>query len=161
MIILGLDPGLATTGYGVVKEEGSRFTLLDYGVISTPAGTDLSKRLVSINAHLKSLLATYQPDMVAVEELFFNNNAKTALLVGQARGVLLLTVEHARIPLFSYTPLEVKMAVCGYGRADKQQVQYMVTSLLNLNAIPKPDDAADALAIAICHSHSVKLKSLV
>ncbi|MFC1753484.1 crossover junction endodeoxyribonuclease RuvC [Thermoproteota archaeon] len=154
MRILGIDPGIATTGFGIIDKLGSKHQILAYGIISTPAKTALSKRLASLSANLKKLIIDYKPDFMAVEELFFNNNAKTALIVGQARGVILLASEDNNIPVFTYTPLQVKMAVSGYGHADKKQVQYMVKHLLNLDKIPKPDDAADALAIAICHGHS-------
>ncbi len=160
MIILGIDPGIATTGVGVVELKGSKLNVHHYGIISTPAKTPLTDRLMMLSDGLKDILTTYSPDAVAVEELFFNNNAKTALIVGQARGVILLTAAQNGCQVASYTPLQVKMGVCGYGRADKTQVQYMVKKLLGLTQIPKPDDAADALAIAICHGHSHKIGSL-
>jgi crossover junction endodeoxyribonuclease RuvC len=161
VIILGIDPGIATTGYGVVEKKGSKFSLCTYGTITTAAHTPLSERLVLLFDNMSQLLTRYSPTHVAVEELFFSTNAKTAMTVGQARGVILLCSEkHQKTPA-SYTPLQVKQAVCGYGKADKKQVQYMVKTLLNLKDIPKPDDAADALAIAICHGHSYKLKSIL
>ncbi len=154
-LFLGIDPGIATTGYGLVQKVGSRLTMVDYGVILTKAHTPLSERLLVLSTHLQLIIETHRPDGVAVEELFFNTNAKTALMVGQARGAILLTAQKAGCGITGYTPLQVKMAVCGYGRAQKQQVQYMVAKLLCLASPPKPDDAADALAIAICHGHSV------
>jgi crossover junction endodeoxyribonuclease RuvC len=161
MIILGIDPGIAITGYGVIHKIGSKHHLISYGTIRTSAKHALSKRLLQLQQDFSQLIATYKPTHVAVEELFFCNNAKTALIVGQARGVILCTAEHYSLPVESYTPLQVKSSVCGYGHAEKSQVQYMVKKLLKLDQIPKPDDAADALAIAICHSHSFKLISLL
>lgn len=160
MIILGLDPGLATTGYGVLSFYSSRFSLLDYGIISTLPTLSESERLAEIEAQLISLFHRFSPDRVAIEQLFFNTNTKTALKVSQARGVLLLTAQHFGKEVFSYTPPQVKLGVCGYGAATKKQVQYMVQKLLNLPNIPKPDDAADALAICICHAHSHRIHSL-
>ena len=154
MIILGLDPGLGTTGFGVIQKIGSKLSLVEYGVLSTPAKTPLSTRLLSISTQLRSLFLSHTIDSVAVEELFFNTNTKTAIAVAQARGVLLLLSEEAKKPVSGYTPPQVKSGVCGYGRATKQQVQYMVKQLLHLEKIPKPDDAADALAVAICHAHT-------
>lgn len=154
MIILGIDPGTAIVGYGVVKKEGQKFTPLDYGCIFTPAKTPLHDRLGLIYDELSEIVSKYQPDHMAVEELFFTNNAKTALAVGQARGVILLAGKKAGLSVFEYTPLEVKMALTGYGRADKNQIQQMVKALLSLKEIPKPDDAADALAVAMCHANS-------
>jgi len=159
-LFLGVDPGIATTGYGLVETEGHRLKMIDYGVIKTPANQDLPLRLSHIAQELKSLIQLHTPFSMAVEELFFNTNVKTALIVGQARGVILLTGAQCGQTISSYTPLQVKMAVSGYGRADKRQVQDMVKRLLGLKEIPKPDDAADALAVAICHAHSYKLKGL-
>ena len=158
MIILGLDPGLATTGFGIIKQTGSRLSLLDYGTISTSAGTPMATRLKCIYSDLTTLFSKYDISDVAIEELFFNKNTKTAIAVAQARGVLLLTTENQGKNSYSYTPPEIKSGVCGYGSAIKSQVQYMVKKLLNLDTTPKPDDAADALAVAICHSNSKKLK---
>jgi crossover junction endodeoxyribonuclease RuvC len=158
--VLGIDPGLATTGYGCVVKEGSRLRMHRYGVFRTPAGMDLSARLLSIHGQFRDLVAEWQPEAIAMEELFFSNNAKTAFLVGQARGVLLLGAGLLGLSVASYTPPQIKLSVTGYGKADKQQIQDMVKRLLGLSDIPKPDDAADALAIAICHIHSAKLKSL-
>jgi crossover junction endodeoxyribonuclease RuvC len=160
MILLGIDPGTATTGYGVIEEEKGKVKVIDYGCILTKANTDLADRLEKIEKELTELIKKYQPFEVAVEELFFTNNAKTAIAVGQARGVILLTAKKCHCVIAEYTPLQVKNAVCGYGGADKKQVQRMVQMLLKLDEIPKPDDAADALAIAICHSASRKLNNL-
>ena len=154
MVILGLDPGTATTGYGVIRVLGNRFQMLEYGIISTPAKTPMEKRLEMIYDNLQELLQKWQPDQAAVEELFFNQNITTAITVGQARGVLLLCCAQNNVPLAEYTPLQVKQALVGYGRADKKQIQQMVKMFLNLADIPKPDDAADALAIAMCHAHN-------
>jgi crossover junction endodeoxyribonuclease RuvC len=156
MIILGIDPGTATTGYGLVKKEGQKFTLIDYGCILTPAKTPLEDRLETIYRELLELIDKYKPSQMAVEELFFTNNAKTAIAVGQARGVVLLAGKLKKVPLGEYTPLEIKMALTGYGRADKRQIQAMVKAILALNEAPKPDDAADALAIALCHGQCAK-----
>jgi crossover junction endodeoxyribonuclease RuvC len=160
MIVLGIDPGIATTGYGVVEKKGNRLIPIAHGVILTPAHTPLPRRLAQLASELKEVILQYSPVHMAVEELFFNTNAKTAMIVGQARGVILLVGEQHHLPIHSYTPVQVKLGVSGYGQADKNQVQQMVKQLLGLATIPKPDDAADALAIAICHSHSVRLKSL-
>lgn len=157
MIILGIDPGFAITGYGVVKYEGNKFSVIDYGAVTTPAGMEMPKRLLALNEGLEKVIEKFRPDFISVEELFFNKNIKTALNVGHGRGVVLLTAAKSGIPVFEYTPLQVKQAVVGYGRAEKAQVQQMVKVLLNLPAIPKPDDVADALAIAICHGHSHKM----
>lgn len=157
MIIFGIDPGTATTGWGVVETCGQEVTCLGVGVIVTSAHDEMSKRLTTIYDDLCQLLAQFRPDAVAVEQLFFNTNAKTALSVGQARGVVMVAIEKAHVPFFSYTPLQIKMAIAGYGRADKKQVQTMVQKLLKLETLPKPDDAADGLAIALTHSYSYKL----
>ncbi len=157
MIILGIDPGFAITGYGVVKYEGNKFSVIDYGAVTTPAGMEMPNRLLALNEGLEKVIEKFRPDFISVEELFFNKNIKTALNVGHGRGVVLLTAAKSGIPVFEYTPLQVKQAVVGYGRAEKAQVQQMVKVLLNLPAIPKPDDVADALAIAICHGHSHKM----
>lgn len=154
MIIMGIDPGFAILGYGIVRYQGNHFDVSDYGVVTTDAGIPLASRLLLLEEGLVQLLDRYKPEAVVVEDLFFNNNAKTALKVGQGRGVALLCAARAGIPVYEYTPLQVKQAVTGYGRADKKQMQQMVKILLNLSQTPKPDDAADALAIAICHAHS-------
>lgn len=158
MIIIGIDPGTATTGWGVVRAGKNKFDCVDAGVITTSAKMDLEKRLWIIHQDLKTLLKKYKPDECALELLFFNTNAKTAMLVGQARGAVMLTVELSKIPLHSYTPLQVKMAITGYGRADKQQMQKMVQSLLKLPEIPRPDDAADALAVALTHGFTIRYR---
>lgn len=154
MIVLGIDPGFAITGYGVVDYTGNRFKTLDYGAVSTGTDQEFCNRLLCIYENINKLIETYRPDFVAVEELFFNTNAKTALKVGQGRGVAILCAALNNIKVFEYTPLQVKQAVCGYGKAQKAQVQQMIKVLLNLKDIPKPDDAADALGVAICHAHS-------
>lgn len=154
MLILGIDPGIAILGYGLVRYEANRFTVIDYGAITTNAGTQMSNRLIRLYEGLIEIIENYKPDAFAVEELFFNKNIKTALTVGHARGVAVLAGAKSGLPIYEYTPLQVKQAVVGYGRADKCQVQQMVKILLNLREIPKPDDVADALAIAICHGHS-------
>lgn len=150
MIIMGFDPGLADTGYGIIKTEGSRLRCLDYGSIKTPAHTPLPERLLTIYQRVRELIKEYQPERIAVEHLFFSKNVSTAMAVGQARGIVLLALAEANIPLVEFTPNQVKQAVSSYGSASKTQVQRMVKVLLNLEEIPKPDDAADALAIAIC-----------
>ena len=157
MRIIGIDPGTAICGYSVLDYIGNKFTLLDYGVVTTPANSDLEKRLYTIYQELKELIEKHQPQFLAVEELFFNTNAKTALSVGHARGVILLLGAMMGLEVFSYTPLQVKQSVVGYGRAEKKQIQEMVILILNMEKIPKPDDAADAIAVAICHGHSYKL----
>ena len=157
MRIIGIDPGTAICGYSVLDYIGNKFTLLDYGVVTTPANSDLEKRLYTIYQELKELIEEHQPQFLAVEDLFFNTNAKTALSVGHARGVILLLGAIMGLEVFSYTPLQVKQSVVGYGRAEKKQIQEMVKLILNMEKIPKPDDAADAIAVAICHGHSYKL----
>ncbi len=154
MIILGIDPGYAIVGIGVIEYKGNKFRPIEYNAITTKAHTPTSLRLKTIYDEINVFLDKYSPDAIAIEELFFNNNAKTAIAVAQARGVLVVAATNRGIPIFEYTPLQIKQAVTGYGRADKNQIQQMVKMLLNLNAIPKPDDAADALAVAICHAHS-------
>ena len=161
MVILGIDPGYAIVGIGVIEYIGNKFRVLEYNAITTPAGMPTVERLKKIYTEITSYLVKYDPDAVAIEELFFNSNQKTAINVAQARGVLLVAVANANIPICEYTPLQVKQSVTGYGRAEKKQIQQMVKTLLGLNAIPKPDDAADALAIAICHAHSNKMNKLL
>ncbi len=158
MIILGIDPGLAIMGYGVIDYDQKRMSVVDYGTVLTQAGTPLPLRLSLIYDSMTSLIDKFKPDAIAFEELFFNKNVKTALTVGHARGTALVSAQRSGIELFEYTPLQVKQAICGYGRADKAQIQAMVKMLLSLKSIPKPDDAADALAVAICHAHSSKFK---
>ena len=154
MIILGIDPGFALTGYGVIDYTGNRLKMLEYGVISTKAGEKFSSRLLQIDAGIKALADKYHPDACAIEELFFNNNVTTAISAAQGRGVALTAAAGKGIPVYEYTPLQVKQNVVGYGRAEKKQVQTTVKMLLKLDTLPKPDDASDALAIAICHANS-------
>lgn len=161
MIILGIDPGYAIVGVGVVEYVGNKFRTLEYNAITTPAGMPTVERLQRIYQEMNMYIDKYNPDAMAIEELFFNSNQKTAINVAQARGVLLVAAANRNIPINEYTPLQVKQAVTGYGRADKAQIQQMVKMMLGLNAIPKPDDAADALAIAICHAHSNKMNKLL
>jgi crossover junction endodeoxyribonuclease RuvC len=153
LIILGVDPGTAITGYGLVSFHGNRFSTVEYNCIKTPAKMEPADRLLILYRELEKILLKYRPDRMAVEKLFFNTNARTALAVGQARGVVLLLGAMAGLRVYEYTPLEVKQAVVGYGRAEKEQVQYMVKAILCLPEIPRPDDVADALAVAICHAH--------
>ncbi len=157
MIILGIDPGLAIIGYGLVEYKNNKFRTIDYGAITTPAGMCTVERLERIYKGMNQLFHMYDIDEVGIEELFFNKNVKTAITVAQARGVILLSCQHHAKPTYEYTPLQVKQGVCGYGRADKSQVQKMVTSFLSLKEIPKPDDVADALTVAICHAHSNRM----
>ena len=152
MIILGIDPGIATVGFGVVEAAGSALKPVRYGVISTPAGLRLSVRLSQIYNDMLSLIDTFHPDAISVEELFFNTNLKTGIAVAHGRGVILLAGQQRGIPMFEYTPLQVKQAMTGYGRAEKRQVMEMVKNILGLSKVPKPDDAADALALAVTHS---------
>ena len=154
MIILGIDPGYAIVGYGALEYDGRRFKVIEYGAITTDASMDMMDRLKSIHDDLNKIIERVKPDFMAIEELFFNSNQKTAINVAQARGVLVLSALNHGVEVFEYTPLQVKQAVAGYGRADKNQVQQMVKILLGLDAVPKPDDTADAVAIAICHGHS-------
>lgn len=154
MVILGIDPGLAIVGWGVVEYAGSRFRALGYGSIETPAGMETPQRLLRIRRGMNAILERYRPEQMAVEELFFTKNITTGIRVAEARGIVLLAGAEAGIPMAEYTPMQVKQAVVGYGLADKRQVITMVTTILNLPATPKPDDTADALAIAICHAHS-------
>jgi len=154
MTILGIDPGYATVGFGIIQGDRSRHQVLTYGVITTPAGAPFASRLKQVYEDACLLIEQFRPDAIAIEELFFNKNEKTAIAVAHARGVLLLAGEAMGVPMFGYTPPQVKQAVAGYGKADKKQVMEMVQRLLKLNQIPKPDDAADALAIALCHMRS-------
>ncbi|MDP2586262.1 MAG: crossover junction endodeoxyribonuclease RuvC [Candidatus Komeilibacteria bacterium] len=155
-IILGIDPGIADTGWGVINKEAGDLKFVACGSIVTSAKTDFIKRLESLHNELKKIIKKYKPSSVSVEELFFCKNVKTALMVGQARGVVLMTIAQNKLPIFEYTPLQVKQALTSYGAADKNQVGQMVKVMLNLNAVPKPDDAADALAIAITCANSTK-----
>ncbi|MGD1995692.1 MAG: crossover junction endodeoxyribonuclease RuvC [Anaerolineae bacterium] len=160
MRVLGVDPGTATTGYGVVEETEDGLTALTYGVVTTPAGQALPQRLQTIYRELNHLAQEWGPDEAAVEKLYFSANVRTAMSVGQARGVALLAMADAKLAVAEYTPLEVKQALTGYGRAEKRQVQEMVRMLVSLEEIPRPDDAADALAVAICHLHSARMRAL-
>ena len=154
MIILGIDPGIAIVGFGVIEHVSNRFRVIDYGAITSPAHTPTVDRLNKVYNDLNEIIEKHRPDAMSIEELFFNTNSKTAITVAEARGVLLLSAYRHNIEIAEYTPLQVKQAVTGYGRADKQQVQQMTKALLNLEKVPKPDDTADALALAICHAHS-------
>lgn len=154
MVILGIDPGVATIGFGVIRAERGKNTLLQYGVITTPAGLPLSQRLVQISEDMEQLIRQFKPDEIAVEELFFSKNITTGIAVAHGRGVILLAAEKLGVPVFEYTPMQVKQAVVGYGAAQKRQVMLMTQRLLNMKEVPRPDDAADALAIAICHGRS-------
>ena len=154
MVILGIDPGVATIGFGLIRAERGKNTLLQYGVITTPPGIPLSERLLQISRDMEQLLETFKPDEMAVEELFFTKNITTGIAVAHGRGVILLAAEKAGIPVFEYTPMQVKQGVVGYGKAEKKQVMLMTQRLLNMKDIPRPDEAADALAIAICHSRA-------
>jgi len=154
LIILGIDPGFAITGYGILNYERNKFTVLDYGVVNTKSTELFTSRLLAIDSTLRLLVAKYKPDVCAIEKLFFNSNAKTAIAVAEGRGVAVTAVASMGINVYEYTPLQVKQAVVGYGRAEKQQVQQMVKIILHMDKIVKPDDAADALAIAICHAQS-------
>ncbi len=160
MIIMGVDPGTATTGYGIVEKKGNTLKCITYGAITTPKEDVIEDRLLSIYNQLNAILDEYEPEMMAVEKLFFGNNVTTALTVGRSVGVIMLAAVQHKIPCFEYRPIEVKVAVSGYGGAEKRQVQMMVKQLLGLPQIPKPDDAADALAIAICHAHSAPIAAL-
>ncbi len=154
MVILGIDPGLATVGFGVLDYSAGRFGVIEYGAILTSAGTPIEDRILDIYKNVCELCRTFKPSAVSVEELFFNNNRKTAVAVCEARGVILLAARECGVPIFEYTPLQIKQALTGYGRAEKHQIQYMVKTILGLRKIPKPDDTADALAMAICHAYS-------
>ena len=163
MRILGIDPGYAIMGWGVLDLRGNHFSVVDYGAVTTDAGTPMPLRLQHLFNELTSIINYYEPDVASIEELFFNNNAKTAILVGEARGVAVLACVNGGLEINEYTPLQIKQALVGYGRANKKQVQTMVKSILNLKEIPKPDDTADAIAAAICHGHAAgnRLRGLV
>ena len=158
--VIGVDPGTAITGWGVVEGEGDDLAMVACGAITTTAGTPLPERLQTIYYELTKLIEQWQPDVSAIEELFFSKNARTALAVGHGRGAAMLALANASLPIVEYKPLEVKQAITGYGGADKHQMQQMVKLLLSLDDIPRPDDAADALAVAICHLHSARLRML-
>ena len=157
MLILGLDPGLARLGWGLLQYDGVRMGAVDYGVLTTEAHTDLPTRLVQLYEGVTDLIKRYEPDQIALEELFFAKNVTTAISVGEARGITLLACRQATNQLYEYTPMQIKQALVGYGKAEKQQIQQMVKLLLRLDEIPKPDDAADGLAIAICHANTARM----
>jgi crossover junction endodeoxyribonuclease RuvC len=161
MLIMGIDPGIAISGYGIISGKQNDCSVIEYGVIKTPPGLKMPYRLKKIYEGYTEHLQKYKPDAVAVEELFFNKNAKTIISVGQARGAALLAAALSNIEVFEYTPLQVKQAVVGYGRADKLQVQQMIKMFFNLDKLPKPDDAADALAVALCHMNSYKIQKII
>ena len=162
MIVLGIDPGTATTGYGLVEDnEAGEAKLIGYGAILTPAGGPMSERLLAIHQEITALIRTAGPGSVAVEELFFSRNVTTALSVGQARGVVLLAAAQAGLTVYEYKPNQVKQALVGYGNADKRQIQEMLRMMLTLEEIPRPDDAADAVAVAVCHLHSMRMRKLL
>lgn len=154
MIILGIDPGYAIVGWGVIEYTANRFSVIDYGSVTTEAGTEFNKRLETVYDGVDSIIKRYKPEAMAIEKLFYNTNAKTVIDVAQARGVINLSAVKNGIEIFEYTPLQVKQSVVGYGRAEKKQVQEMTRVILKLEKIPKPDDTADALAMAICHAHA-------
>jgi crossover junction endodeoxyribonuclease RuvC len=160
MIILGIDPGYATVGYGVIETDGMRFRTVDYGAVTTPANTPFDIRLEMIYDGICELCGRYKPDAASVEELFFNTNITTGIAVGHSRGVILLALRKSGVDFYEYTPLQVKQSVVGYGRAEKKQVMIMTKTLLGLERMPRPDDAADALALAVCHAHSAKSQLL-
>ena len=161
MRVLGIDPGTAITGYAIVEEERGNLQLIDIGVINTPAKTPLPSRLQQIYRGLQDVITAQQPQSAAVEQVFFSKNVRTAMSVGHARGVTLLALADANLSIAEYTPMQIKQAVTGYGNAGKRQIQEMVRMLLNLREIPRPDDAADAAAVAICYLHRIKLDSLL
>lgn len=161
MLVLGIDPGTARTGYGLVREDEAGLVLVACGVIATPPDQPLPERLQTIYRDLSDIVRAHQPEAAAVEELFFSRNARTALSVGHARGVVLLALANAGMPVHEYKPLQVKQAITGYGSADKKQVQEMVRMLLRLDRVPQPDDAADAVAVAVCHIHSAVMLALM
>ncbi len=160
MRILGIDPGIAIVGYGIVDVKGNSISMVEYGCITTSSKSSLPDRLFFIMNEMTDIINEFKPDEMAIEELFFNKNTKTAITVAQARGVEILAARQAGLEIYEYTPLQIKQGVVGYGRAEKQQVQEMVKILLNLSERPKPDDAADALAVGICHSLSHRFKDL-
>ncbi|MGI5921482.1 MAG: crossover junction endodeoxyribonuclease RuvC [Syntrophomonadaceae bacterium] len=161
MLVLGIDPGTATTGYGLVENKHGRETLVAYGTINTPSTMAMPLRLLKINQELMKLINQFQPDAAGIEELFYQKNSKTVITVAQSRGVAMMTAAGAGLPVAEYTPLQVKQAVVGYGNADKRQVQLMVKNILAMDTMPRPDDAADALAVAICHLHSCRVTKLM
>ena len=158
MRILGIDPGIAIMGYGVIEFKENKIKVLENGVVTTSSKTKTGKRLELLYENLHQIIEEFQPDEFAIEELFFNSNVKTAIIVGHARGIQVLCAQQKGLPIYEYTPLQIKQAITGYGRASKSQMQLTVTQLLNLKAIPKPDDAADALSVALCHALSQRFK---
>ena len=154
MRILGIDPGFATIGFGLVEAAGASIRMVTYGTITTPAGLPLSRRLYQISTDMEALIGKLRPDGISIEELFFNTNLTTGIAVAHGRGVILCAAEKCGVPLYEYTPGQVKLAVTGYGKAEKRQVMDMTRRLLHLQAVPRPDDAADALALALCHARS-------
>lgn len=154
MRIIGIDPGYAIVGFGILEYNNARFSVIDYGAVTTPSDMDFNTRLMEIYNDIVYILDKFKPDYLAIERLYFTSNQKTAIDVAQARGIILLAARQRNIDIFEYTPLQVKQSVTGYGKAIKKQVQEMTTRILKLSEIPKPDDTADALAIAICHAHS-------
>lgn len=161
MIVLGIDPGYGRVGYGVIHYAKNKYKALEYGCISTEANSDFYKRLKKIELDLTEIISRYKIDAASIEELYFNNNSKTAIKVAEARGVILNTLTTFDIPIYEYTPLQAKMAIVGYGRAEKIQVKNMVKQFLNLEKMPKLDDTTDALAIAICHTHNFRFNSMI
>jgi crossover junction endodeoxyribonuclease RuvC len=161
MLVIGIDPGTAITGYGLIREsDDGRLMLVDYGAVLTPANDPMPQRLRKLYSDLKEIINLHRPESGAVEKLFFQQNVRTAISVGQARGVALLAIAEADLPVYEYSPSEIKQSVAGYGAADKYQVQQMVKALLEMEQLPEPDDAADALAVAICHLHSARLQAI-
>ncbi len=160
MVILGIDPGLAIVGYGVINTLKGNSSVIDYGVINTPKEDSVPTRLEKIYEGMLGLIEKYNPDCIAIEELFFNTNTTTGINVAQARGVVLLACKQKGLKMFEYTPLQIKQALTGYGKAEKKQIQFMVARLLNLKAVPKPDDAADGLAVALTHAQTARLGGL-
>lgn len=154
MRILGIDPGYAILGWGVIDMKGNHFRVVDYGAVTTDSKMEMPDRLKVLYNSLMDIITEYEPDVASIEELFFNTNAKTAILVGQARGVAVLACANSGLEIEEYTPLQIKQGLVGYGRAEKKQVQLMVKTILNLKEVPKPDDTADALAAAVCHGHA-------
>ncbi len=161
MVILGIDPGIGRVGWGIIRDDSGKHQIITYGCFETSSKMEETERLSQINTFISDLVHQYQPDAIAIEQLFFAANVRTAMSVGQARGVIVMAASTTGVPLTSYTPLQVKQAISGYGKADKKQIQMMVKTLLKLPTIPQPDDAADALAIALTHAFSYKLKKLI
>ncbi|MBR0596381.1 crossover junction endodeoxyribonuclease RuvC [Sinanaerobacter chloroacetimidivorans] len=153
MRILGIDPGYAILGYGIIDVKGNHFTVCGYGAVTTDSSMEMPDRLKHLYQQIMEIIQEYEPDVASIEELFFNTNTKTAILVGQARGVAILACANSGLEINEYTPLQIKQGLVGYGRAEKKQIQSMVKAILNLTEVPKPDDTADALAAAICHGH--------